>query len=145
MTLVVDPSVCIKWFVAEELRAEARALEAYGEQLVAPDLLLPETANIVWKKQRRGEITYPHAQSIIDRFADFFTQILPSRPFLNLAFEISFDLDHPLYDCLYLACAQAMDGLLVTADKSFVDAAQTRGYSTHIHYLGDPLQPEAET
>lgn len=139
MNLVVDASVCIKWFVTENLRAEARALEAYDELLMAPDLVLPETANIAWKKLRRGEVTYPHAQDIVARLPAYFVRILPSGPFLKLAFEISFDLDHPFYDCLYLACAFGTESVLVTADKELVDASEQRGYRGYLHYLGDDL------
>ena len=53
--LVVDASVVIKWFYEEDDSAEALQIrERY--QFVAPDLLVAECANIVWKKVQRGEL-----------------------------------------------------------------------------------------
>jgi predicted nucleic acid-binding protein len=53
--LVVDASVVIKWLVFEPYSTEARQIlsdyQAGDLTLLAPDLLLAEVANIIWKKQ----------------------------------------------------------------------------------------------
>ena len=54
-TFVVDASVAIKWVVAEDDSAQALALRK-NSRLIAPDLLVAECANILWKKVQRGEI-----------------------------------------------------------------------------------------
>jgi predicted nucleic acid-binding protein len=56
MTLVIDASVAIKWLVPETLAENAAALLDENNRLTAPDLLLIEFANIIWKKARLGEI-----------------------------------------------------------------------------------------
>ncbi|CAK0765212.1 hypothetical protein CCP3SC1_450009 [Gammaproteobacteria bacterium] len=38
------------------------------------------------------------------------------RPFLDTATQIAIMLDHPAYDCLYLAMAEAEQTRFVTAD-----------------------------
>jgi len=53
LTLVVDASVAIKWFAPEPL-AEAAAELRREPELVAPDFLLVEIANVFWKRMRRG-------------------------------------------------------------------------------------------
>ena len=57
MNLTVDASVVIKWFVAETLFEQARLLLSDSFDLHAPDILLAEFANTIWKKFRRGEIS----------------------------------------------------------------------------------------
>lgn len=42
---------------------------------------------------------------------------MPSRPLLGAATEMAIQLDHPAYDCLYLALAVANDCQFVTADE----------------------------
>ena len=64
MSLVVDASVVIKWFIDEPLHENARQLLTEREVLHAPDLLIPEVGNIAWKKMMRGEIEEKHAQGI---------------------------------------------------------------------------------
>ena len=60
MKLVVDASVAVKWLITEEWTEESRRLLAASIDRHAPDLILAETANVLWKKARRGEID-PHA------------------------------------------------------------------------------------
>jgi len=56
MSLVIDASVAIKWFIEEELhRAALDLLDRPGDRH-APDLLVAEVANIAWRKRVQGEI-----------------------------------------------------------------------------------------
>lgn len=55
-TLVVDASIAIKWVVEEEGTGIAVDLRSRF-RFVAPELLVPECANILWKKVQRGELT----------------------------------------------------------------------------------------
>ena len=47
---VVDASVVVKWFVPEIHSDAARRLLTLPHQYLAPDLLLAETANTIWKR-----------------------------------------------------------------------------------------------
>ena len=59
---MVDASVAIKWFVEEpDSAAAARLLR---DHLSAPDLLVPECANILWKKVACGELSLDEAEVI---------------------------------------------------------------------------------
>ena len=51
---VVDASVAIKWMIEEP--GTAPALAPLAHDLTAPDLLVTECANVLWRKQRQGEI-----------------------------------------------------------------------------------------
>lgn len=50
MKVVVDASIAIKWFVTERSADGSRRLLAHGIGWYAPDLILSETANVIWKK-----------------------------------------------------------------------------------------------
>ena len=55
-TLVIDASIAIKWVVEEPGTAAALSLLEKA-RLIAPELLLAECANILWKKVRGKELT----------------------------------------------------------------------------------------
>jgi predicted nucleic acid-binding protein len=57
--LVVDASVTIKWVV--EKPGTPQALSLRRHRLHAPDLLVAQCANVLWKKVRRNELTAPEA------------------------------------------------------------------------------------
>ena len=66
MIVVVDASVAIKWYVDEIFDAEAELLLAGGFELQAPELLIPEFGNIIWKKNRSGQLPKDEAMTIIE-------------------------------------------------------------------------------
>lgn len=116
MILVVDASVAIKWAVEEEGRDAARQLVLAGHALVAPDFLLLEVANIVWKKVRLRELDAVQAQAALAEIQLPISRLLPSAPLTQRALKLALELDHPAYDCLYLAAAELSGGAVVTAD-----------------------------
>ena len=60
---VVDASVAAKWVIDEP--GTFQALKLRRHVLYAPDLLIAECANIVWKKVRLGELSEPEASLAI--------------------------------------------------------------------------------
>jgi predicted nucleic acid-binding protein len=116
--IVVDASVAMKWVVEEIGTREALALLNHLN-ITAPDLIVAECANVLWKKVRRGELSREQAllaAGLLER-ADL--ELLPTRNLLEAAARIAIELDHPAYDCVYLALASANDLKFVTADESF--------------------------
>ena len=122
-SLVVDASVAIKWVIEEEGTAEALALRRH--KLIAPDLIVSECANILWKKVRRAELSAEEAGIAGRLLANADIDLMPTRSLMNTALEIAILLDHPAYDCLYLALAEQNDTEFVTADSRLVSKAQT--------------------
>jgi predicted nucleic acid-binding protein len=80
MTLVVDASVALKWFV-EEKQVEIVAGRASGT----------------------------------------FVALTTEDELAERASQIAVDLEHPAYDCFYLALAEREAAALVTADRRLVE------------------------
>ncbi|WP_428376835.1 type II toxin-antitoxin system VapC family toxin [Lichenicoccus sp.] len=112
--LVIDASVAIKWVVEEAGTTAALALRRY--RLSAPDLLIAECANILWKKVRRQEISLDEA-SLAGRLLEHAdVELIPMRRLLAPALRLAVQMDHPAYDCVYLSLAQSSGCSFVTAD-----------------------------
>ena len=114
-TFVVDASVAIKWVIDEPGTGQALLLRR--NRLSAPDLLVPECANILWKKVRRGELTAEEAIFAVRLLQRAEIELEPMRGLWEAATALALSLDHPAYDCTYLALAQALSCALVTADE----------------------------
>ena len=121
---IVDASVAVKWVIEEEGSADARRLSHFP--LEAPDLLLIECANILWKKVRLGDLVAAEAKERLDLLFRSPVRLAASRDLLAPALELSLDLRHPVYDCLYLALAQLRGVPLVTADERLISALRRR-------------------
>ena len=115
--LVVDASIALKWFFDEGDRAEARSLLTSGADLLSPALVQAEVANALWKKRRTGAVTVEDAIDICAQLPGFFQRLLPVEPLLPFAVELSFRLDHAIYDCIYLGLARELDCPFLTADS----------------------------
>lgn len=120
---VIDASVALKWVLDEDGSAAAAAL-LDGRRLYAPPLLLIEAANALWVACRRGVISAEDAEDALHQIAAApFRNWLPQSNLPADAFRLARLLDHPVYDCNYLALAMAIGVPVVTADCRFVQAA----------------------
>jgi predicted nucleic acid-binding protein len=118
--LVVDASVALKWFVNEEGSPEAAALLTRGDSLIAPDLIMPEVCNATWKMVRR-DMMHPAQQfAAVSRLPSILDELVPTGPLASRAIVIATLLDHPAYDCFYLALVEQRSGTLVTADRRLI-------------------------
>lgn len=115
--MIVDTSVALKWAVAEE--GSDRASTFLGGDLVAPELLLSELGNALWKKVRQGEIGALQATAAFAEI-EAWLPIVSTIPVSGRGLEIALALDHPVYDCLYLALAEATGWKILTADRRLI-------------------------
>jgi predicted nucleic acid-binding protein len=115
--LVLDASVVVKWFVREDGHETAHHLFAIDVAWSAPSLLPVEVANTLWKKVRRGEFAAEAATEAVGRLAHLPIRHVDTADLVAAAFALARRLDHPVYDCCYLAVAEAEDGRVVTADR----------------------------
>jgi predicted nucleic acid-binding protein len=118
-TFVVDASIAVKWVVEEEGTPQALALRRQAK-LIAPELLVAECANILWKKARKRELSIDEALFAARLLQAADIELLPARSLLETATRIAIELDHPAYDCLYLAVAVENGCRFITADESLV-------------------------
>jgi len=123
--LVIDASVAIKWVVQEPGTAEALALRKAN--LAAPDLLVPECANILWKKHRLGQLTADEAKAAAQLLERADIDLTPMRAHLHAATALAIELDHPAYDCLYIALALEKGCAFATADRRLLRKSQQSG------------------
>ena len=118
-SFVVDTSVAIKWIVDEEGSDKAELLQ--GADMVAPALFRIEAGNVL--RTLAAKQTLAH-ESAIDLF--LFLQTAPvtiidaDELLERRALDLALALEHPIYDCVYLALAERMDRRLITADRRFI-------------------------
>ncbi len=115
-TLVIDARIAIKWVVDEDGTSEALVIRQKAK-LIAPELLIAECANILWKKVQRGELVKQEAHLAARLLQGAEIELLPTRSLLEAATRMSIEIDHPAYDCLYLALALEKKCRFVTADE----------------------------
>ena len=131
--IVVDASVMVALYVDEPLSEPARAAllrsREAGDDLHAPDLLLVECANALWKRVRRDELDRDSAMTAIGALStveDLERHPMDDRlvpPALSLAIAHSLTA----YDAAYAALAVQLGGSVISGDTRFVERASQAG------------------
>jgi len=137
VNVVVDASVAIKWFLPEPLSNEAERLRGGGDALFAPDFLLIEFGNILWNKVRLGELARSDGNAAVAALRSGPVGLVDTTPLVERALHLVHEIDHPLYDCLYLATAETVAATVATADRRFFDRCSLSIMRSRITWLAD--------
>ena len=136
MRLVPDASVAVKWIVAEEDSLAAETL-LVGNELHAPRLMVSEIANALWSKVRRGQILQSQTDKLIASATEQPVQWTDDGILVVNALRFAVEVNHPIYDCIYLALAYRINGTVVTADRRFYDAVAPTEHAERVVLLAD--------
>lgn len=117
---VVDVCVAVKWFIPEDFSQEAILLLNADHNLLAPDYLLVEAANVLWKKVRRDEIGLEEGRQVLTALQNSPIQLTDTQALISLTFDLANQTGRSFYDCLYLHLAIQEDCQMVTADEKII-------------------------
>lgn len=131
--LVVDASVAAKWLLPPSdephIIEAVRLIEDYVDrkiQIFVPDLFWVEVGNLLWNAARRGRCTLDHATHALIRITAQKFPTIASLLILRSAFAIANVHGRAVYDCLYIALAEALDADFVTADEKLANALASK-------------------
>ena len=140
MNLVIDASVVIKFYVPEILSDRAQEVMSWVADgklvLLAPDLLYPETGNILWKKQRLHELTPDEVEEIVAAVTSLPIKIEHSRQIMPLSVSIALHSGITVYDAMYVSVARIYETRMITADRRLVGALEKTEFKHNVQWLG---------
>jgi len=137
MIVIVDASVAAKWFFGEEYSEAALCLLGNPFELHIPEFFFLEIDSILSKRIHRRELSEVEALEIHDEVRSIPIQSYPTFDLLERAFEMVLETGQSVYDCIYLALAEALEGRMVTADRSFFLALQGSPLDDYILWIED--------
>ncbi len=137
MTLerVIDASIAVKWLFKEHDSEAAIRLTGAASGLIAPSLLLIESANAIRGHVRRGSIGIDAGIEMQASLPRYLRSIIDDRDLFIDALRLSIALDHPVYDCVYLALAHQRGMKLVTADDRFLRKIANTSHAARVESL----------
>ncbi len=87
-----------------------------------------ELGNVIAKKIRRAELTPAEGEMIVMELKHLPHHRHADARLFPAAYQLAVDTRRSVYDCLYLALAEAVDGAVVTADRKFYAALANGPY-----------------
>lgn len=137
--VVVDTSVAIKWFFDEPHSERALYLrDAFRDghcRMLAPDLIYPEFANVVWKRVLFNRLDIQDGATIIASFTLIPFEIVSSLRLLARAYLTAIQHKQSIYDSLFLTLSLEANAELVTGDEPFYQAMHPA--FPCIHWIGE--------
>ena len=105
-------------------------------------MIVSEVCNAAWKRRRRGEATERQAERIAVCIATAGVTLIPDQTLARQtlarqAMAIARCLDHPVYDCFYLALAEERAARVVTADRRLIARVGGTAWDGRVQALAD--------
>jgi len=137
MLLVTDASVVVKSVLTEDDSEAARQLMNGEHELHVPRVLVAELTNALWSKVQSGLLTSSEASQAQELVLALHLEWANDEVLAADALRISIGLNHPVYDCVYLALAYRVGGTLVTADTRFFNTVTGTEHADRVVLLAD--------
>ena len=114
---VLDASAVVRLILLDPMAADwALTLKTAG-MVLAPELMLTEVANTLWKLQRAQQLQGVNPLELLAHAKGLVDHIEPDRQLQVEALALAIHFNHSVYDCLYLALARREAATLLTADR----------------------------
>ncbi len=107
------------------------------EDLLAPDLLWAEVASVIWKRQRRGDISAEDAFGIARDVLSLPLRTYSAFELMADALDIATRFGRSVYDSLYVTLAVRSKSRMVTADRRLANALANTPLAGYISWIGD--------
>ena len=129
---IIDTSAVIRLFIddgpiPDGLEKFLTEVERGNAIALAPELMLFEAANVLYKKMLRGELTSEEAKSLLDEITRLPIRREGHVPIIQRSFAIAENTNLTVYDSLFLVLAEYRNGVLFTGDNKLLQAAKDLG------------------
>lgn len=122
--LVVDASLLAPALADDGPDGDAARARLRGQSLAAPELIDLETTSVIRGRSRAGHLDARRAQLALTDLVELPLRRTPHRPLLVRCWELRENLT--VYDAAYVALAEMLDVVLVTADARLSNAPGPR-------------------
>jgi predicted nucleic acid-binding protein len=125
--IVLDASACIEVVLNRAQGPAWAQLLEQAEQVLAPDLFVPEVTNTIWKYHRYEHLTLDTCEQALEFAIGLVDVFVPSHSLYREAFLLARAARQPAYDMFYMALAQREDAGFLTLDVKLKKEAERRG------------------
>ena len=127
MKIIVDASVAVEIATKRPQASRLRALTHSSEEVIAPDLIIAEIVNAIWKYHNFGLMPLAEAMESLDRGIRVPDTLVSCREVSAEAFALARNSKHPAYDMFYLALARRLNAPLLSLDRKSRQIAAVEG------------------
>lgn len=128
MKVVLDSTCAVEIALNKQDGDRLKALLDESEQVLAPDLLIPEFLNALWKYHQFNQLSLSVCDQALDLLPALVETFVPSAEIYREAFALTrAQKSRAAYDMFYLALARREDAVLLTLDSTLKKEARRAG------------------
>jgi predicted nucleic acid-binding protein len=128
LKIVLDANCAIEIALNKQEGDRLKALLDESEQVLAPDLLIPEFVNALWKYHQFNQLSLSVCEQAIELLPALVGTFVPSQEIYREAFALTrAQQSRAAYDMFYLALARREDAVLLTLDGTLKKEAKRAG------------------
>jgi predicted nucleic acid-binding protein len=124
LACVLDASAAVRLILGDPAAAAVTGQIREAALVMAPELMLSEVANTLWKLQRANHLADLDPQQLLADASDLVDRVEPDRHLQAEALALACHHNHPVYDCLYLALARREAATLISMDRRLQQLAE---------------------
>jgi len=126
--VVLDANAAVEVALEGKAAGPLSATLSQSEEVIAPELLVPEVVNAVWKYHQFAEFDLGKCEKILELAVGLVDRLISHRETYREAFALSrAQKTHAAYDMFYLALALREDAVLLTLDGTLKKEAKRAG------------------
>ena len=128
MRVVLDANAAVEVALKGKAAGPLSATLSQSEEVIAPELLVPEVVNAVWKYHQFAEFDLGKCEKILELAVGLVDRLISHRAIYREAFALSrAQKSRAAYDMFYLALALREDAVLLTLDGTLKKEAKRAG------------------
>ena len=127
MKIVLDASAALEVALNRKGAAELSARLDEADEVLAPDLFVPEIVNAIWKLHHFGNLSLSACDGALEVLLEFVDTLVSCKELYREAFLLSRTTRRAAYDMFYLALAKREDAALMTLDSVLRKEAVRQG------------------
>ena len=128
MRVVLDANAAVEVALEGKAAGPLSAMLSQSEEVIAPELLVPEVVNAVWKYHQFSEFDLGKCEKILELALGLVDRLISHREIYREAFALSrVQKTRAAYDMFYLALARREDAVLLTLDGTLKKEAKRAG------------------
>ena len=124
LACVLDASAAVRLILGDPAAAAVAEQIREAAVVLAPELMLTELANTLWKLQKAGHLADLDPQQLLAEARDLVDRVEADRHLQAEALALACHHDHPVYDCLYLTLARREAATLISLDRRLQQLAE---------------------
>jgi len=124
MIITLDVSAAIELIMGRKKQFFIKSKLENADWIIAPTLFIYEASNVMWKYNTIKNYPKEKLMKKMRYLLELVDQFIESKDIYEEAISMSFNIDHPAYDAMYLVTCRRRNAKLLTLDSRLIKAAK---------------------